>query len=240
MNTLLEIVTSACDEMGLPRPGSSGVFASSVPQDRQMVGLMQAIGRDLMASHEWSALITTASITVASASATYALPTDFDRMVVDTGWDRTNSFMMQGNISPQKHQWWLSADVTAPNTHKEFRVKLLPGSVTVHIHPTPSASESLHFLYVRNTWAVSAGSNVAKYATDSDTTVFKPQLMLKELKWRFRSAKGLDSDALFAERTMLYNALVAADLGTGMMDMTGVPRLDPLEYLNIPDSNWNL
>ena len=205
-----------------------------------MLALLNAAGRDLMCSHEWSTLVATASITVATASATYSLPTDYDRMVSDTGWDRTNSFPMMGNITPQRHQYWLSSDVTAPTTRKEFRVKLLPGGVTVTIHPTPSAAESLHFLYIRNTWVVGSSSNLAEFAADTDTTVFKPQLMVKELKWRFRAAKGLVATDLVLERNMLYDASVAADLGPGAIDMAGRGPFDSLDYVNVPDSNWSL
>jgi len=239
LSTLLEIVTRTCDELGLSRPSSSGVVASSLPQDRQMLALLNAAGRDLMASHAWSALIATASVATVNGTATYSMPVDFDRLLPDTGWDRTNYRTMPGNISPQRSQFLNSAIVVSPTTSKEYRITLNPGSVTFLVQPTPDAADTLSFLYVKNTWVYSNGSYVAEYALDADTTIYKPQLLVKELKWRFRNAKGLASTDLIAERNMLYDACVAADVGSGAIDMTGrEPGM--VGDVNLPDGSWNI
>ena len=43
LSSILEIVTRACDELGLPRPGQSGAVGSSGPQERQMVALLNGL-----------------------------------------------------------------------------------------------------------------------------------------------------------------------------------------------------
>src|SRR5262245_1540469 len=122
LNSILEITNRACDELGLARPGVTGLVASNSPQDRQMLGLLHAAGGDLLRDHDWSNLYATASIVLATASVSYSLPTDFERLVADTGWDRTNQFPTTGNIPIQRHQYWLSSLVTAPLTRKEYRL----------------------------------------------------------------------------------------------------------------------
>jgi hypothetical protein len=238
--TLLQIVTRACDELGLTRPGTSGVFGSSIPQDRQMLGLMNAAGQDLVTSHQWSTLIATASVTLATASATYVLPTDFDRLIDNAGWDHTNKFAMHGNISPQRHQYWMSSGVITPFTSKEFRFKIQPGSSTFQVHPNPpTTADVLKFLYVKNAWVSgSGGTMTTSYAADGDTNVFSDNLMVKELKWRWRNAKGLDAADAISERNILYDKLVAADIGSPTIDMGG-GMLDA-DFINIPEGNWNL
>lgn len=61
--------------------------------------------------------------------------------------------------------------------------------------------------------------------------------MVKELKWRFRAAKGLDATGLKIECDLLRELLISRDIGSGALDMTGM--VDE-EYLNVPDGNWAL
>ena len=239
LQSLLEIATRACDELGLQRPGASGLYSSTVPQDRQMVALLQAAGRELVSDHDWTSLVSTASITLATASVSYSLPTDFDRMINDTGWDRTNEFPMGGGITPQRHQSWLSSGSAGPTTRKEYRLILQPASSTIYVHPAPTAADVVSFLYVRNTWVYSNSAYVSEFATDNDTTVFNPNLLVKELKWRFMSAKGLDATDFIGECERLKSKLMAADNAPGSIDMTGeCPDED--YYMNVPEGNWTL
>lgn len=238
LSSLLDIVTRACDEMALARP--TNIIAATDRQTQQMLALLNTAGRDLMASHQWAALVATASITTATSSVNYTLPTDFDRLVDDASWDRTNQFPMMGSITPQRHQYWLSSGSVAPTTRKEFRVHHIPGSSTVTVVPTPTSAEALLFFYVRNTWALSGSTPIEEFAADTNTTIFKPQLLVKELKWRWKSAKGLASTDLMLERDRYYDYCVAADIGARALDMAGPNRMEPIDYLNIPDANWQL
>src|SRR5512139_821100 len=241
LSSVIQIVNRACDELGLPRPGSTGLVGSSSPDDRQMLALLNAAGLDLVAHHDWSTLIATASIVTATASSSYALPTDFDRIVDNTGWDRTNYFPMVGSISPQKHQFWLSSSVVAPTTRKEFRLYIDNTASTVYVHPAPTSVETLSFLYIKKNWVTNSlgASADSAIATDDDLPLFLPKLMVKELKWRFRAAKGLDANALKMESDSLRDLLVARDIGSGAVDMTGDIVTDPGMFLT-PDGSWNL
>ncbi len=236
LQTLLQIVTRSCDELGLVRPGVSGVYASSLPQDRQMLALLNAAGRDLMTDHDWTALIATASVATEVDVGTYTMPTDFDRLLEGAGWDRTNDFPMTGSITPGRHQYWLSSAVVGPTTRKEYKLFTQPGSSTFTVHPTPTAVEDLNFLYIRNSWAYSGSSYVSEFAADTDTTVFEPQLLVKELKWRFRSMKGLDAADLIFECDNYKRKLIGADNAPPALDMTGGYQND--EFFNIPEGNW--
>lgn len=241
LSSVIQIANQACDELGIARPGTTGLVASSAPQERQLLALLNAAGTDLVAHHDWSALIATASITTATASASYALPADFDRVVDNTGWDQTNFFPMVGSISPQKHQFWLSSSVVAPVTRKEYRLFINNSASTVYVHPTPTAVETLSFLYIKKNWVTnSAGASAdSAIATDDDLPLFLPKLLVKELKWRFRAAKGLDANALKQESDALRDLLIARDLGSGGIDMTGDVAIDSDAFLT-PDGSWNL
>src|SRR5512139_3024653 len=242
LNSVLDIVTRACDELGLARPGTAGVSGSSLPQDITMVSLLNAAGIDLVAAHDWAVLIATASITTAAATATYTLPTDFDRVVDSTGWDTTNHFPMNGSISPQRQQFWLASSVVAPTTRKEYRLTLTNAGGSVYVNPTPTSVTVLKFLYVSENWKTdSAGNNASDYTSaDTDLIKFNPKLMVKELKWRFRAAKGLDATGLRMECDELRSLLISRDIGSGAIDTAGPIEVAPIDYLNVADGNWNL
>lgn len=242
LSSILEIVTRTCDELGLGRPGTAGAVGSSDPQERQMVALLNATGLDLVMAHDWSPLIATASIEISSAGgSSYSLPTDFERVLDNSGWDRTNMFPLAGSITPQRHQFWLSSSVVAPTTRKEFRL-FIGNTSTVYVHPVPTATETISFLYVKSNWKTnSLGSSANSFIeTDDDLTVFSPKLLVKELKWRFRAAKGLDATALKMECDVLRDQLIARDVASGAVDMAGPVEVAPIDYLNIPDGNWSL
>lgn len=241
LNSILEITYRACDELGIPRPGTTGLVASSAPSDRQILALLHAAGGDLLREHNWSNLITTAAVTLATASVSYALPSDFERLVPGTGWDRTNQFPLEGNIPVQRHQFWLSSAVVAPVTRKEFRLFVGNNAGTIYVHPAPTAADSLSYLYISKNWLTnSVGASAADtVAADTDLTLFKPELMVKELKWRWRSAKGLDATVFKIEADNLRDTLIARDQASSWVDQTGTGPLSELDTL-IPDSGWNL
>ncbi len=207
-----------------------------------MLALLHAAGGDLLRDHDWSGLYATATVTLATASSSYSLPSDFERLVEDTGWDRTNQFPMVGNIPIQKHQFWLSSLVVAPLTRKEYRLFLGNNASTLYIHPAPTAVEELSFIYIKKHWVTDTnGLNPADtIAADTDLTLYKPELMVKELKWRFRAAKGLDATTFKLECDNFKDTLLARDVSTGTLDMGGPAPLSPMDFVNIPDGSWNL
>jgi hypothetical protein len=216
---------------------------SLAPQDRQLLGLLHAACGDLLRDHDWSILQATASMVTASANSIYALPDDFERVVESTGWDRTNNFPMMGNIPPQRHQFWLSSLSVAPSTRKEFRLFVGNNASAIYVHPTPDVDgEVLSFIYIKRNWATdSMGANPTdRIAADTDLTLFKPELLVKELKWRFRSAKGLDSTAFKIECDNFKDLLLSRDIASSGLDMTGPMPLAPFDWLNIKDGNWSL
>lgn len=242
LQSILEITNRACDELGLQRPGTSGLVASTAPQDRQMLALLHQAGEDLLRDHDWSNLYATCSITLATASVSYSLPSDFERLVEDTGWDRTNQFPTVGNIPIQKHQYWLSSLVVAPTTRKEFRLFIGNSGSTLYIHPEPQAAEELSFIYIKKNWLtdVNGANPASQIAADTDLTLFKPELMVKELKWRFRAAKGLDAAGFKLEADNFKDLLLSRDTAQPMLNMGGRSPAMPFDFVNIPDGNWDL
>src|SRR5687768_6544164 len=101
--TLAEIANRAADELSIARP--TAYFGSTTPDGRLLLACANGAGRDLMRAHEWGALQTLGTVTTADGTSSYSLASDYDRMISDTGWDRTNDWMMVGPDTPQINRY---------------------------------------------------------------------------------------------------------------------------------------
>lgn len=235
LSSLLDIVARAADELGLDRP--SVVYASSVPQVRQFLAAAQAAGRELMQAHEWGGLISTGTVSTSDGTSTYAVASDFDRLVSDTFWDSTNAWMLVGPDTPQVSASLNYSSTAQTSARKRF---LLRGSNMV-IWPTPTATETLKYAYVSNKWALSSGGTAqTEFQADTDTTVFFPQLMVRAVKWKFMAAKGMDTSGLETEYRQLLDQRIAADLGGSKLNMAPDPGEQFIALDNIAEANWSL
>lgn len=196
--TLLTIVRNATDRLGLTRPSS--VIASTDQNTLTLLGLAQEEGKDLASRHSWQSLQAEYTFPTVASTASYALPTDFDRIITETVFNRTRRRRMVGDLSPQQWQETQASLVTMVNP--AFRIR---GSL-FYISPTPSAAETVAYEYVSKNWCqsnVSVGQ--AAWTADTDTGILDEELMTLGLVWRFRAKKGLD----YAEDMNNYEIKVA-------------------------------
>lgn len=235
LSTLLEICQRASDELSIAR--QSAYVGGSTSDSRTLLACAQAAGRELMRAHEWGALQTLGTITTANGTSSYALASDYDRMISDTGWDRTNDWMMVGPDTPQINRYLNESGVAQTGVRKRFRLQ----GTSLVIFPTPTAIETLVYEYVSGKWARSSGSVAqAEFAADSDTTVFDADLMRAEIKWRYLAAKGMAFDDAKAEAFMIRESRIAADLGGTSLSMSPAPGAQFIELDNLPDNSWSL
>jgi hypothetical protein len=234
LNTLLEIVRRAAGEMGIPRP--STVVGNTDLQTQQLLDFANAVGADLAEHHPWTALQTLATVTTVNGQSDYDLPEDFAGFISDTGWDRTNMWRLIGPETPQADRAIRESGVVDP-VYRRFR-RL--GDV-IRINPTPTADgETLVYEYVSNAWARSS-ADVAQeeFEADTDTTIWPGRLLVDGIKMKFMAAKGMYADPLREDYEARRDRLVAADLGTGKINMGGECD-SPLSDPGITDGNWSL
>lgn len=233
--TLLEIANRAADELSVVR--QTAYFGSVNNDARVLFACANAAGRDLMRAHQWGVLQSLGTITTAIGTSSYALASDYDRMIQDTGWDRSNDWMMVGPDSPQINRYLNESGGAEVGTRKRFR---LQGS-NILIYPTPTAVETLVYEYVSNKWArQSGGTLITEFDADNNTTVFDPDLMRLEIKWRYLAAKGHDFDAARGEALVVRDQKIAADLGGTTITMSPEEGTEFIGLDNVPDSNWSL
>lgn len=233
--TLLQLVQAVCREVALESPNA--VASSSDQQVLQMYALASDVGRELLdMPHDWQALITEGSFTT-DATGYSALPSAYHRMLNRTQWDRTNDWPLVGPILPQGWQWLKSSGLA--NTGPRVRFRIQGGRV--NYHPATEAGTSYYYEYIRNTWVIDTDGSTYKaaFAADTDTCVFRDRVMIAGIKYKFLSAKGLDTQAAARDYSMAVEAQMGQESGAPALSLSSAdmgPTL--IDQFNIPDSGF--
>lgn len=199
--TLLSIVQTVSDSIGLPRP--SQVISSTDLTVRAMLSLANEEGNELARRGSWQALVKEASFATADGTASYALSTiapDFRHILNDTSWNRTARRSMGGPMSSQA--WQANQAWVAASPFQQFRIR----GGNIIITPTPTTVETIYFEYVSNSWCESStGTDQSAWAADTDVGILDEYLMGLGLKFRWLKSKGFPS---YYEAEQKYNSEV--------------------------------
>lgn len=210
--TLLTIVQEAASQLGLRQP--STVVGSTDLTAQMLYRFANQAGKELMRYHDWQALIVEVTFTtLAQIEQTDALdPDDYDRMIYNAEvWNRSLDLRYSGP-TPQRIWQQLQTGVSGGVTGW-WRII---GS-QMKIYPAPTAGQTLAFEYISKRWARSSGGTAQeKFLADSDTTVLDEDLLILEMIWRFRAARGFPQyveDMATCEREK--EKVASRDRGTG-------------------------
>lgn len=231
--TLLELVQQAVGEISSDIAVPSSVVASNDQTILQMLRLANSTGQDLVRAYPWRRLVTEYTFATVNGTATYDLPADFDRMVPDTHYDRTNDWQNRGPSSSQEWQWLN----TGLSTVTQLRWRLYLNQIK--FYSTPTTAYTMAYEYVSNYWVLATGASVTsktKFTEDTDTCVFPDDLMTLGLKYRWYRAKGLDYEEARAEYMAALSACKAQDVPEGAKNLASEARQAPI----IPEGNWTL
>lgn len=232
--TLLQLVQDAMVELSLPSPS---IVVSSQDQDvAQMLALANAAGNELVKAWEWQILLDDYTFTTTGVD-TYALPSDYDRLVNDTQWDRTSRWPGIGPASSQTWAWLLGQNIASV---PRYRFRILGNLFTVF--PTPGTGYTYAFEYVKKNWilAVDGTTYKSRFTADNDTFLYDDRLLTLLLKSKYLAAKGLDSTIAQQEFTERLELCKSHDQMAPKLSL-GPQIIDPLLGMqNIPDGNWNL
>lgn len=163
----------------------------------------------------------------------YALPSDYDRQIDRTHWDKSKHWEMLGPETAQQWQWLKSGYIS---TGPRVRYRILGGYFQVW--PVLGTAELLGFEYVSKNWAFSSlGTAQASFTADSDTCIFPDRLMVAGLKNLYYLAKGLGDTYTMAYEDELTAAKPADG---GSQTLSFAPRFADvlITSANIPDSGY--
>lgn len=235
--TAQQVMDQAAIELGLSAPGAT-VYSSTDTNIILLRNLLNTAGQELALMHPWAALVKEHTITVSNPGDTgeYTLPTDFNGMIDQTGWDRTSVYPLAQHTS---QTWqWRKADGTDP-TWVEFRLD----QNLLRVLPAPPANgKVIAFEYWSRYWAaVTATPTVLAKATctiSTDVIFFEPVVIVALLKHRYKEARGEDTTATLVAFEARYSAAIGREVTAPILRM-GAPRdFKLIDYSNIPDRGY--
>lgn len=171
----------------------------------------------------------------------YALPTDFQRVVDNTLWDRSRFWAMRGPMSPQEWQLYKSSVIGNATIQRRFRFREIGGNQVFSIDPVPTDNNSaLVFEYVSNGWCKSQlGTRQTSWQADTDLGVLDEYLITLGIRWRMMRRLGFSYAEELDEYDRQVSKAAAKDGGMAILNLVGSPNdLQLLGPWNIQDSNF--
>ena len=238
--TINDIVNHVAVEVGMTQVAS--VFSSADPAFRQLTTLLTTCVQELMEMYDWQILTRSYAYTTGvGETGDLALPSDFDSMIPQTGWERSENGPLIGPLSAQDWTYLLGRDLVGSTIYASFRLdqnqfRIFPND------PMPEGL-SINFEYIsRNLIQIaSAPTTYTDTASmDADVVMFSPHMIRSMLKMKFLDAKGFDSTKASDAFWSAFEANTGKDNSAPILNGGGprplVPYLDA--YRNTPDTNF--
>lgn len=167
----------------------------------------------------------------------YAMPSDYDRLIDDTDWDKSRHWRMMGPETAQQWQWLKSGFISSG---PRVRFRVLGG--LFQIWPALGAADYMGFEYVSNLWvtatATLTGPDKTSFTVDTDTCIFPDRLMVLGTKLKYFQIKGFDTTAIFQDYRVQLDLAKAHDAGSPSLSMAPRPSSSLIGWDNIPDSGF--
>lgn len=214
--SLLTICQRALTEIGDTNVPTA-IYGNTDPTAVQLLALLTRAGKTLRRL-KWQALIKTGTIVTANGTQDYALPADWLEFDPLTFWDETSRYELVGPVSPALWNTLNYSGLVGAGLRKYFRV----AAGNISLYPVPTGTANLRYSYRSRNWI--GGLAKEDFTDDSDAVDLDEQLLIADLKWRYRQAKGLDDWPVLAEEAnRLRDLLVAADGGKAPVSFGGRP-----------------
>lgn len=236
--TLLSCIQDSADAIGLVRPGT--VIGSSAGEVQKLLRASNKSGVRLMKSFPWQALRTERTFTSVSGSEqTSILPSDFDRFIAETFWDRTNITLLDGPIGAVE---WQSLKA---NGYAGYERKFTYRGDSVFVIPDAAAGNSYAFEYVSKNWCqTSASAGKAAWTADTDTGILSEELLTLGTIYEYLVAENLPADAAgmaYMEMADMLSrndrpaarVLVSGDIFMGSRHFDGTPAGSGGQNINV-------
>lgn len=234
--TAQQIIDDAAAELGIA-PGTVGVLGSGTTAGQALV-FLNSIGYDMLAVHDWQFLMKTAEFTGDGVADSFAMPSDFGRIVNQTAWALNERRPMQGPLSPQ--MWgWTQFGIVSVGVF--FRYRLLDNELAVF--PVPGSGEVFKFFYISKNWVLDGTTGLPKGSLESgsDIPMFDRRLMTSALKLRLWAQKGFETTVLQGEFDYNLETQMSQNQGSEIIRLSGPTDtfyINP--FINIPDGSWEV
>lgn len=237
--SLLSVAQAVAEEVGLPSP--STVVNNSSKQVKQLLRLINRSGLRL-AKKNWTILQKEHTDATVNGTASYSLPSDFERLLDQTAWDRDSYWMLRGPLSPKEWQVKKSALVASATLRSNFRIKADTRVNKFFIDPTPTTANDFVFEYASTQWVKASDNASGKvaYALDTDISLISEELIELDVIWRLLARKGFAYEEEREEAVRAIDQAFAEDGGAPVLDFGGGSSVAASERLNLPEGNFTL
>jgi hypothetical protein len=143
------------------------------------------------------------------------MPSDWNRQINSTEWNRTQRWSLQGPKSPQEWQTFKGGIVSA-GPRQRFRI--LQNQIC--LNPSPPDGQTLSFEYVSDGWVEGVdGVSKTEITADTDTFIFSDSLLITGLKAQWLVAKGLDATFSLGEFRWLLEQEKSTNKGAPVLSI---------------------
>ena len=163
----------------------------------------------------------------------YSMPSDYDRQIDNTHWDKSKHWIMLGPETAQQWEWLISGYIS---TGPRIRYRIFGNYF--QIWPCIGTADVLGFEYMSNAWASSSlGVAQATLTADTDTCIYPDVLMVLGLKNKYFQVKGLGP--IYQEDYDKQLSIAKAnDSGSPTLSFAPNPANVLIGWANIPDSTY--
>lgn len=208
------------------------VEGTGIPQDTFIDAAPS--GTTVVMNREATATGTTIALTFSKVR--FTVPTDYDRMVDKTQWDKDAHWEMIGPLSPQQQAWLRSGYIA-----RGPRIRHWMQQGYFQIWPPLGEDENLAFTYQSKYWILAtAATAVSKelYTVDTDTCIFPDPLMRALIKLKYWEIKGFDTTAFRADYVRQLDIAKAMDGGSPTLSMNARSSDALIGWNQIPDAGF--
>lgn len=164
----------------------------------------------------------------------YAMPSDYQRMVNKTQYNKSNRWSVIGPKDAQEWQWIKASYIT---TGPRMRYRMQGNKFA--IWPAPSSNVILGFEYQSGSWVVGAdGSYKTRFSADTDTSIFPDRLLVLGTKLKYFQIKGFDTVSLQGDFARELSKFKAQDAGADTLSLAPKYPNILLTQNNLPDTGF--
>lgn len=170
----------------------------------------------------------------------YPLPSDFERPIDNTMWDRSRYWSMRGPQSPQQWQMYKSSVIGRASIQRRWRIRNINGANVFSIDPVPTDNKAaLVFEYVSNGWCKSQGGVYQNtWQNDSDVGVLDEYLIQIGTRWRVLRRLGMAYNEELDEYERQVSKAAASDGGAPILSITPASDFGFISPYGIQDGNF--
>lgn len=208
--TVLAAMQSAAIRLLGQKPDTFFGAAPSLVFQMEITDLVNEVAADVMKSNDWQALTRVHSLEGDGETAAFALPDDYDRMLVRTELQ-----------DPTNWAWGYSqaADINTFLTMEARDFNASPGAWIIYgseMRFSPAPTGDTQFPYISSNYARDAGTlqTKAAFTADTDESLLPERLLTLGLIWRWRENKKLDYSGDQEAFTKAIGEYAAKDKGS--------------------------